>query len=87
MSRPGGKPYGDGPQVEALLLVASDGAPWSCQLRLARWGARKYRPVAGEIVPVDFLISSGSLISLAALADIGPFDESLFTEHVGTELN
>jgi hypothetical protein len=56
-------------------------------LRLARWGARKYRPVAGEIVPVDFLISSGSLISLAALADIGPFDESLFIEHVGTELN
>jgi rhamnosyltransferase len=153
------------PQVEALLLIANDGAPWSCPLpanvalvpqpkniglgaaynlaaqwarelgathlllldqdsvpesgmvavlmegfkrpgpvaavgplwrdsrtgedgffvRLARWGARKYRPVAGEIVPVDFLISSGSLISLAALADIGPFDESLFIEHVDTD--
>jgi rhamnosyltransferase len=153
------------PQVEALLLVANDGAPWSCQLpanvallrqanniglgaaynlaarwareqmathlllldqdsipasgmvaalmegfqqpgpvaavgplwrdsrtredgffvRLARWGARKYKPAAGEIVPVDFLISSGSLISLAALADIGPFDESLFIEHVDTD--
>jgi rhamnosyltransferase len=52
---------------------------------LARWGARKYRPLAGEIVPVDFLISSGSLISLAALDDIGPFDESLFIEHVDTD--
>jgi rhamnosyltransferase len=153
------------PQVEALLLVANDGAPWSCPLpanvtlvaqpeniglgaaynlaaqwareqgathlllldqdsvpasgmvallmegfkrpgpvaavgplwrdsrtgedgffvRLARWGARKYQPSAGEIVPVDFLISSGSLISLNALKDIGPFDESLFIEHVDTD--
>ena len=153
------------PQVETLLLVANDGAPWSCQLpgnvalvrqakniglgaaynlaarwareqmathlllldqdsvpasgmvaalmegfqqpgpvaavgplwrdsrtkedgffvRLARWGARKYRPAAGEIVPVDFLISSGSLISLAALADIGPYDEGLFLEHTDTD--
>ena len=153
------------PQVETLLLVANDGAPWICQLpenvtlvrqakniglgaaynlaahwareqgathlllldqdsvpapgmvaalmegfkqpgpvaaagplwrdsrtgedgffvRLARWGARKYKPAPGEIVPVDFLISSGSLISLAALADIGPFDESLFIEHVDTD--
>src|SRR5215467_4129106 len=153
------------PQVENLLLVANDGAPWSCQLpgnvalarqvnniglgaaynlaarwaheqgathlllldqdsvpapgmvaalmegfmrpgpvaavgplwrdsrtgedgffvRLARWGARKYRPAFGEIVPVDFLISSGSLISLAAFADIGPFDENLFIEHVDTD--
>ena len=153
------------PQVEALLLIANDGAPWSCQLpanvalvrqakniglgaaynlaarwarehgathlllldqdsvpasgmvaalmegfkrpgpvaavgplwrdsrtredgffvRLAPWGARKYQPAAGEIVPVDFLISSGSLISLAALADIGLFDESLFIEHVDTD--
>ena len=153
------------PQVEALLLVANDGAPWPCQLpanaalvrqakniglgaaynlaaqwareqgathlllldqdsvpaagmvaalmegfkqpgpvaavgplwrdsrtredgffvRLVPWGARKYEPAAGEIVPVDFLISSGSLISLAALADIGPFDESLFIEHVDTD--
>jgi rhamnosyltransferase len=54
-------------------------------VRLARWGARRYKPAAGEIVPVDFLISSGSLISLAALTDIGPFDESLFIEHVDTD--
>jgi rhamnosyltransferase len=54
-------------------------------VRLAGWGARKYRPTAGEIVPVDFLISSGSLISLDALAEIGPFDERLFIEHVDTD--
>ncbi len=40
-------------------------------VRLARWGARKCKPAAEEIAPVDFLISSGSLISLTALADVG----------------
>jgi rhamnosyltransferase len=54
-------------------------------VRFSRWGARRYRPTAGEIVPVDFLISSGSLISLDALADIGPFDEKLLIEHVDTD--
>ena len=54
-------------------------------VRHVRWGIRKYRPTIGEIVPVDFLISSGSLISLDALADIGPFDEKLFIEQVDTE--
>lgn len=54
-------------------------------VRLARWGACKYRPASGEIAVVDFLISSGSLISLDALADIGPFDEKLFIEHVDTD--
>lgn len=48
-------------------------------------GTRRYRPATGEIVPVDFLISSGSLISLDALADIGRFDEKLFIEQVDTE--
>jgi hypothetical protein len=24
-------------------------------VRFARWGARKYKPAAGEIAPVDFL--------------------------------
>ena len=37
-----------------------------------------------RILPVDFSFL-GSLISLAALADIGPFDESLFIEHVDTD--
>ena len=54
-------------------------------VRHTRCGAGRYSPQAGEIVRVDFLISSGSLISLDALADIGPFDEKLFIEHVDTD--
>lgn len=37
------------------------------------------------LVACDFLISSGSLISLAALVDIGPMDESLFIDNVDLE--
>jgi len=74
-------------------LVAAAGARWRDSrtgedgffVRLARWGARKYTPAAGEIAPVDFLISSGSLISLDAWADIGPFDEKLFIDKVDTD--
>jgi rhamnosyltransferase len=36
-------------------------------------------------VACDFLISSGSLISLAVLVDIGPMDESLFIDNVDLE--
>jgi rhamnosyltransferase len=46
---------------------------------------RRYRPAPGEVVAVDFLISSGSVISLEALAQVGPFDETLFIEHVDTD--
>lgn len=49
------------------------------------WRIRRYTPRAGEIVAVDFLISSGSLISLDAFADVGPFDEILFIEHVDAD--
>jgi len=51
----------------------------------SRWGMRRSTPHAGEIVAVDFLISSGSLISLGALTDVGPFDEMLFIEHVDAD--
>jgi rhamnosyltransferase len=54
-------------------------------LRHGSSGSRRYTPQAGEIVRVEYLISSGSLISLDALADIGPFDEKLFIEHVDTD--
>lgn len=36
-------------------------------------------------ISVDFLISSGSLISLETLSVVGPMDESLFIDHVDTE--
>lgn len=37
------------------------------------------------LVMADFFISSGSLILVSALDDIGPMDESLFIDHVDTE--
>jgi rhamnosyltransferase len=56
-----------------------------------RFGLWKFRSVRcnsredTEYVPVDFLISSGSLISLKTLESIGGMDESLFIDHVDTE--
>lgn len=41
---------------------------------------RKDKPIA-----VDFMISSGSLISVDALTDVGFMDEGLFIDHVDTE--
>ncbi len=40
---------------------------------------------AEEPVAVDFLITSGTLIPVNALAAVGPFDEGLFIDHVDTE--
>lgn len=36
-------------------------------------------------IEADFLISSGSLIALSAIDDVGPMDEDLFIDHVDTE--
>lgn len=47
---------------------------------------KKRLPAHDEVVKVEFLISSGSLIDLAALSEIGPFDDRLFIEHVDTDL-
>jgi len=49
-----------------------------------RFGSR-HVPCPGEVLEVAFLISSGSLISLSAFTEIGPFDEHLFIEHVDTD--
>lgn len=38
-----------------------------------------------EYIRADFLISSGSLISLSALNAIGDMDETLFIDHIDTE--
>jgi GT2 family glycosyltransferase len=91
------------------LLVANDGAPWSCQLPVnvallrqaknigvgaaynlaAHWareqGATHLLLLDQDGVPAPGMIGALMEISLAALADIGPFDESLFIEHVDTE--
>jgi rhamnosyltransferase len=54
-------------------------------VRMTRWGATKVRPTNGAIISVDFLISSGALISLKAIDRIGSFDQLLFIEHVDTD--
>lgn len=48
-----------------------------------RWGAkRRGVPSKGETLSVPFVLASGCLIPLGALADVGPMNESLFIDHV-----
>lgn len=54
-------------------------------VRLTRWGATKVRPADGATVSVDFLISSGAVISLEEIDRVGAFDEALFIDHVDTD--
>lgn len=49
-----------------------------------RFGQRT-TPAPGEVLRVEFLISSGSLIGLEAFSSMGPFDDKLFIEHVDTD--
>jgi len=46
---------------------------------------RHYCRDGSQAVEADFLISSGSLISLDALNEVGAMDEGLFIDHVDTE--
>ncbi|HEY9447215.1 MAG TPA: glycosyltransferase family 2 protein [Burkholderiales bacterium] len=41
--------------------------------------------VCGQRIPADFLISSGSLMSMDALTAIGGMDDGLFIDHVDTD--
>jgi rhamnosyltransferase len=58
-------------------------------LQFVRCGRFRFEPVACQgnegFVPLDFLISSGSLIRLSVLERVGPMDETLFIDHVDTE--
>jgi rhamnosyltransferase len=47
---------------------------------------RHVRPRRGDqLIPCDFLISSGSLVPVDAFRRVGPFDESLFVDNVDLE--
>lgn len=56
-----------------------------------RFGWIKFRQIhcknrnRSEIIRADFLISSGSLIPLDVVSDVGEMDERLFIDHVDTE--
>ncbi len=55
-------------------------------VRLHWWGVSRFKETLEHpVVEVDYLISSGCLISLAALAVIGPMQEALFIDYVDIE--
>ncbi len=55
-------------------------------LRLHWWGISRYSEQSNyPIVEVDYLISSGCLISLAALESVGTMQEALFIDYVDIE--
>jgi rhamnosyltransferase len=77
-----------GLRLAAVAPVYADSAtgPVSGFLRLGWLNYKKQAALPGqEVVEADFLISSGSLIPVSVLDDIGPMDESLFIDHVDTE--
>lgn len=55
-------------------------------VRLAGWRVMRLGcQGSGQLVEVDHLISSGSLIPLAAIDDVGGMEEMLFVDYVDTE--
>jgi len=51
----------------------------------ALWMKRIFCAAHESVLETDFLISSGALIPMEVLDDVGPMDESLFIDHVDTE--
>lgn len=77
-----------GVRVAVVAPVYADSAtgPASGFVRLGWLDFKKQMSLPGqEVVEADFVISSGSLIPVSVLDDIGPMDESLFIDHVDTE--
>lgn len=77
-----------GVPVAAVAPVYADSAtaPACGFVRLGWLDFKKQAVLPGQdVVEADFVISSGSLIPVSVLDDIGPMDESLFIDHVDTE--
>lgn len=77
-----------GVPVAAVAPVYADSAtgPASGFVRLGWLDFKKQTVLPGQdVVEADFVISSGSLIPVRVLDEIGPMDESLFIDHVDTE--
>ncbi len=67
-------------------LVDSNSGRVSSHAQFGRWHVGRVPCTEGcRPVPVDFLITSGSLIPMNALESVGPMDETLFIDHVDTE--
>lgn len=77
-----------GVRLAAVAPVYADSAtgPASGFVRLGWLDFKKQSALSGQdVVEADFVISSGSLVPVIVLDDIGPMDESLFIDHVDTE--
>lgn len=53
--------------------------------RMSRFGVRGHACGDSGVVPCDFLITSGTLIRLAVLDEVGAMNDAYFLEHVDTE--
>lgn len=69
-----------GPAYEDLRLRGT--APF---VRFRFPALKRIPPVGVDLIDVDFLITSGSCLNLAAWDDIGPMDDSLFIDFVDVE--
>lgn len=77
-----------GVRVAAVAPVYADSATGLASgfVRLGWLDFKKQTALPGqEVVEADFVISSGSLVPVSVLDDIGLMDESLFIDHVDTE--
>jgi rhamnosyltransferase len=54
-------------------------------VRFGYWKLRRVAPEGTQPIDVDFLITSGSCINLAAWDDIGPMEDELFIDFVDLE--
>jgi rhamnosyltransferase len=76
-----------GCKVGAVGPVYSDprlGKSWPFY-RVSRFGVRALSCAEQSSIPCDFLISSGTLISLPVIDVVGAMNERYFLEHVDTE--
>src|SRR3954454_5933801 len=69
---------GEKPAVIGPRPVKANGEPF----KIPRRRSGRLRPPG---LAVDFAISSGSLIALTAIAEVGPFDESFFIDAIDIE--
>lgn len=82
------KLVGAGVKVSAIgpKFIDEDSGRMMHHVRFGWLSVARIKPNPDRLyTPVDFLISSGSLIPIAVLDDVGLMDESLFIDHVDTE--
>jgi rhamnosyltransferase len=76
-----------GNRVGALGPVYHDprlGKSWPFY-RMSRLGVNGHGCTGEDTVPCDFLISSGTLVRIAVIDEVGAMNEGYFLEHVDTE--